>query len=687
MLVTAFVFWRTEERDVRRAAVIFALLVAVWLAPVWATNRSPVSFDFLSNEVPWRELKGPDELIRNPLLNDVVLQFLPWREAARRAILNGEPPFLDRGSAGGSPLWANFQLAILYPVTLLGMPFPTFVWPLFAAASKLLIALYGTYFFLRRTVGQQASLFGAIAYGFGSFTIAFLLYPITNVTVLLPWVLWAIDRGRFGAAVAVAAITITAGHPESALHALLVAVPYALWRAPRSTPKLIGAAIVATLLAAPAWLPFAMLLPDSQRLRDIDDQPHILASAPFGADTLVPFVIPNYFGNPRIHNYRHAINFNELCTVYTGLVTLAFACAALFAPTRRTRFWLAVLIGASALAFAPAALQRVISEIPLLGITANARMRFVVTFALAVLAAEAIDAWSVERVRRVARMAALALAVLVAVVAVLSYPVFAQVGIRRLVFFTEIAALASVAILALRPRMTVITALLFVDLASVMMLYNPATPRAWYYPPAVAIQQAKPARVAGVGLAFQPNAATMYGLEDIRPHDPLAWYPYVRFLETNGFNRHEYFGRFATMPPRPMLQFLGVTHVFTDGGVVAVDGARPRFFSDAKLQLTSYRSRSSTVVAEAARPSFVASSEVALPGWRLTRNGEPWPYVRLHGAFLGWQVPAGSSTFELRYTPPGFVWGWALAGVGLLVLLVRSFLGVRWRTATALLHM
>ncbi|HEX7150900.1 MAG TPA: hypothetical protein VF618_05385 [Thermoanaerobaculia bacterium] len=667
VVVTLLVRRFVHDGDTRRAAVIFAILVAVWLAPAWATNRSIASFDFLSNEAPWRELRGPDELIRNPLLNDVVLQFLPWREAARRAIVSGEPPFLDRSASGGAPLWANYQLAILYPVTIAGMLFPTFVWPLFAAASKLLIALYGTYFFLRRTLGHRAALFGAIAYAFGSFTIAFLLYPITNVTVLLPWVLWAIDRGRIGAAVLIATVTITAGHPESALHALLVALPYALWRTPRSLPKLLGVAVLAVLLAAPAWLPFAMLLPESQRLQDIADQPHMLSAAPFGLDTLVPFVVPNYFGNPRVHNYRHAINFNELCTVYAGLVTLALACAAFFAPTTRTRFWALIVVGASALAFAP---QHLFAKIPLLGISANGRLRFVITFALIVLAAEALDAWSDERVRRAARVAAVALGVLVVAIALVSYPVFAQVGIRRLIFFTELAALASVALLAVG-RINLLPYVLFVDLATVMMLFNPATPREWYYPAIPPLQQTTPARVAGVGLALQPNAATFYGLEDIRPHDPLAWYPYVQFLETHGWNRREYFGRFASMPPQDALRFLGVTHVFTDEGVVPVTGAQPRFRTrDGDVALAHYGARSSVVTVDAPRETFVASSEVALPGWRLTRNGEPWPFVRLQGAFLGWRAPAGRSTFALRYTPPGLMAGWGLAALGAVLLMI-----------------
>jgi uncharacterized membrane protein YfhO len=67
------------------------------------------------------------------------------------------------------------------------------------------------------------------------------------------------------------------------------------------------------------------------------------------------------------------------------------------------------------------------------------------------------------------------------------------------------------------------------------------------------------------------------------------------------------------------------------------------------------------VIAPAA--AILTSSEVALPGWRLQRNGEPWP-LESDGTFLRWRLPAGVSRFELTFRPPMLRASLLLAAIG-----------------------
>jgi len=67
-------------------------------------------------------------------------------------------------------------------------------------------------------------------------------------------------------------------------------------------------------------------------------------------------------------------------------------------------------------------------------------------------------------------------------------------------------------------------------------------------------------------------------------------------------------------------------------------------------------------------PARFATSEVALPGWRVLRDGKPWPMVTLSGAFVGFEAPPGVSRFELVYRPAGFEIGMALFAAGLILL-------------------
>jgi hypothetical protein len=461
------------------------------------------------------------------------------------------------------------------------------------------------------------------------------------------------------AAVAVTWSMLAGGHPESVLHVSIVAVPYALWEVRRqraglrAVAALAAAAVIAALLFAPVLVPFAYWLPHSERMAVIAGSEHALRGPAFEPATFAPFLIPNYFGNPRVHNYRHPVNFNELCTQYAGLATLILAVAA---ARRKHALWLALFAVALLLAIMPEPVAAAVQHVPLLNITANARMRFVLAFTMAVLAAFGYD----EAGQRRAGVVAAVVAVGVVSLALLSYPVFAQFGIRRLVFFTELAALAGAGAIVIGGR-HLLPALLFLDLASVMALYNPATPRTVYFPRVDAIAQmqrgAPPYRVLGLERALIPNSATVFGLEDARPHDPLAYGPYVKFLEMSGFDRSDYFGRFTAMPDEALLHLLGVRYVLDGTRVVEVAETIPRYPG----QLLRYRPNGATI--RLTGPVEVATTELALPGWRLERDGKPWPK---HDSqlFLSWSAPPGTSTFRLRYVPAGLHAGLLLAALG-----------------------
>ncbi|HEX8151567.1 MAG TPA: hypothetical protein VF698_00515, partial [Thermoanaerobaculia bacterium] len=361
---------RAATDETRRAFRLFAALTVVWLAPCWATLSTNAPLDFLTGEEPWKALRPPGYLNKNFLLNDVVLQLIPLREAARSSIAQGEWPFLDRFAGAGTPLWENMQLALLYPVNVIGLVFSAFAWPLFSASAKLLLAACGTYLFARRLgASHGGAIVAAIAFGFGAFNVAFLLFPLTNVTALLPLLLLAIDhlceratRRSIAGCVFVTWCVLVGGHPESVLHLAMVAVPFALWRNARASGRLAVAALLAAALAAPVLIPFALWMPHTERMATIRRSERFLATSTFSAESFIPFVVPNYFGNPRVHNYRHAINFNELCTQYAGLATLILAVAG---ARRKNAFWIALFAVALLLAIMPLPVAQLVKHVPL----------------------------------------------------------------------------------------------------------------------------------------------------------------------------------------------------------------------------------------------------------------------------------------------------------------------------------
>jgi hypothetical protein len=650
--------------DAFRSAVLrwFIPLTVVWYAPFWLTGGTPAPIDFLFWKVtPWSAIAPRDFGPGNNLLSDATMQFLPWRELVVDAWRHGQFPLLNRFAGSGSPLWANPQAAVLFPLTLLGIPFSTFAWPLFAMVSKTLIALAGMFLFLRsEELSERAAIFGSIAFAFSTYQFAFGLFPHTNVTILLPWLLLAIRRSSVtGAAIAVA-LMLLGGHPESLLHVALLAVPYGVRDALRrerqaaAIGRLAVAAAIGALLAAPVVLPFLKILPWSERAAMLARNPHAIDSPAANGPNVAALVVPALFWSTRVS--VPIDNFNEVATGYAGLAALGLFGWAALSDAKRQRFWLILFAICLALAFR-SPLTAMLKPVPVIGVADQGRVRFLMVFIIAVVAAGALD--------RATRLG---------------------------------------------PLLRWMPMLAFLDLAALGVFYHSPSGRELFYPRTPALDfiaaRSGPFRVAGMRSSILPNTGAITGGENIGVHDPMSFEPYCALLERAGYDRHEYFGSWHYFPPKPLLDFLGVRYIVTPpgakpGGLPIVYSGRdavvfenaaalPRFFvPDAATTATSpaqattvglelYGRNGAALRTRGVRETLIASSEVALPGWTLTCDDRPWPLVPIHGVFLGWQAPAGDHRFALRYRPEGWTAGWLSAAIGLILLVVtRIWAGVR----------
>jgi len=638
--VPAVLFWAGTrgKPDVHRAVTFwFAPLALLFFVPCWMTGRTPAPLDYLAEDVvPW-QIHGYQS--RAPLLSDSALQFLPWRESIKDAVLHGSMPFLDRYNGSGSALWANPQSGATSPLTWIGLPFSTEAWPLFAAMMKVLAALTGMYLFLRREESSHtAAIYGAVAYAFCAFNIAFVLFPHTNVTVLLPWVLLGIAEGNSIKFAIALALMLTGGHPESVLHAAFIAIPYALWRR-KHFGRIAAGGVVALLLAAPALVPFAEYLPMSERVARLARQPEILLEPPMTWQNLTA-----YFAAWNLRSTIDAnllMNFNEVATQYAGLLTFILSIVAAILDAKRQRFWIAMTLVASFFAFESPVARAITSHIPIVNVTVHGRLRFVIAFCMAVLAAKAVD-------RMAGRIA------------------------------------------IIRPALPLIV---FADLAALLMFYNaPVHPPG--RTPAVQFLESHrgPHRVVGIANALRPNTASYLKIESIGFHDPMAFEPYGAALASAGYDRRTYFNVFPTIPPRGVLNALGVRYVIAaphsaagelvrvydgaDATIFENPAALPRAFTatpGATVAIGDYEANSETMTIRSQAPVRIATSEIALPGWRLTLNGERKPIVVLRNAFIGFEGPPGETRARLRYIPQGFEPGcWLfIVGLGALPALSR----------------
>jgi hypothetical protein len=192
------------------------------------------------------------------------------------------------------------------------------------------------------------------------------------------------------------------------------------------------------------------------------------------------------------------------------------------------------------------------------------RVRFVLAFVIATLAARGYD---LMEKRVVAPTVAAAAVVLAA--AALFWPRAVELQLAPIVGATVAMVVISAVILAMGAK-RLLTVALFADLAVLTILSVPPHGRAEFYSETGAIgflrAQRGGFRIAGVGGSLFPNTGAMFGLDDIRMHDPMAPEAYMRLLARGGLDRRGYFEVFHSFPARPLANALSVRYIVAPAG-------------------------------------------------------------------------------------------------------------------------
>ncbi len=240
-----------------------------------------LGFGLLALWILWPAVapNSADRMTIGTAADDFLRQFYPYRAFVAGAWASGHIPFWNPHQYAGTPAWADPQLAVLYPWRLLQIPFAfgERTLPLWSLTLEAIghLALGGIFTFgLVRTLGAHptaASLSGVVFASSGYLT----GYPLQQLAVLdtavwIPATLWALTAaldandpaGRRRAALAAGAATalaVFAGHPQTALYAVLAGVFWVLWRAVAERRSVIEVAVVwlasGAALSAAQWWP------------------------------------------------------------------------------------------------------------------------------------------------------------------------------------------------------------------------------------------------------------------------------------------------------------------------------------------------------------------------------------------------------------------------------------------------
>ena len=130
------------------------------------------------------------------ILADVVRQIYPWRILSMDLIKEGIVPLWNIYSFSGTPLLANLQSSVFYPVNILFFITSNKVaWITYIMLQPVLAAFFMYLFIRTLKLSKIASIFGAIGYAFtGYMMVWFEMGTVGHTALWLPFILWGITK-------------------------------------------------------------------------------------------------------------------------------------------------------------------------------------------------------------------------------------------------------------------------------------------------------------------------------------------------------------------------------------------------------------------------------------------------------------------------------------------------------------
>lgn len=770
----AFALWlarRFAGGVPRRAGILLALLPLVFTGKAMLLGGLYGPADLYSAGDPWKRIAAAEGIgaTQNPILSDLAFANLPWRAAVREALVNGRAPLWNRFVLGGTPLVGAAQAGVFHPSTWFGIWLPLPLSWTFSCTFTLFLALLSGFLFFRDfEISVRAALVGAIGWGFSTYLVFWDGWSVGPSTATFPLLLLGLRRlarapGGDGVGLTAAALCLSlfGGHPESFFHCVAAGALYFLWELAaargRSAARAIGGALVAGglafLLCGPQLFPLLEAIPHSAEYRARRaalSSGVARQSVPAGdaARRLLPDLLPfshGIYGKSAVDASRQ--DGSGMPLGYAGAVLFPLAVLA-FAGKPRVRgriLFLGFLVAGLAYGASAPPLLDLTARLPGFALALNYRLVFLAGLGLAGLAAFGTESVLEAGNPRWLAVAAAAVAGVLVAAFLAAQPVFAGRGLEpafvRKSFLLEVLPVALLAMAAAaarrRPRAVADAAIVylalqrFLEMGGTYPTLVPGTlaPR---LPTLAALPLGSdPSRIAAAGDVFRPNAAALYGVEDVRGYESLVLdrfadtYPLWSRAQPASFNRVDDLAR-------PFLCFLGVRYAIgapdetvpagwleqargPELAIFANPAALPRVFvprtlhrvPDAVSAMASATDFAGTaflagagppdekngvatldvrgvgpdlvVAASASSRALVATSLPDWPGWIAESEGRTLAIETVNHAFVGFRIEPGEHTVRLRYRPRSWTLGIGSFSVGLVAALLLAAISRRRR--------
>jgi hypothetical protein len=560
-----------KAEEYRQAAIVFILMILVFFWPLFR-GKILSQADTLYSFPPWNSVKPSGWAApSNSVLNDQTREFLTFFQVAKESLQRMEFPLWNPYIMAGTPLLANSQSALLFPLN-----WPFYILPLFvgftvSALLKMFIASFGTYLFARKlSLSHLAAILAGTIYTFSIFNIFWLNHPHANVTIFFPWLLLLAEnviedptRPTTALLGLVVGVQLLGGHVELAFHVAFAVTLFFLfrlfdyrkdWKGLFLRLKIfVGGYTLGFFLAGILMIPFLEFLSQSATWR-VRSGENIFFAQPIG---FISMFLPDFFTgrawSPDLIGY-HAVS------LYVGICPLILAIVVIVSRPRRILAFFAVLcLFGLDVVFGLPPFFPLLGALPLFKQAPNYYMVIFYVLGMSLLGAAGMDLVLTltgdgglrRKIRRNMIMASLIMPVFVIGLIFISMKapplsdvlkglegsstspwsfIFSQIreDLIRSLFLAGLGCLMVTDVFRIRRFKWLLGILVigwtFVDLFIAGSGWNPMIPKRWAQhplPPAVQFldRDRQTYRIAGIEPVMPPNLATLCGLQDIRGYD------------------------------------------------------------------------------------------------------------------------------------------------------------------------
>lgn len=336
---------------------------------------------------------------KNFLITDPVRQQYPWRNLAISLEKNFKIPTWNPYTFAGSPLLANIQSAVFYPLNIVFfiVPFPV-GWSILIFLEPVLAGLFFYLYLSNLKIHKIAAFLGAFAFSYSGFSTAWLEWGTVVYTAMwLPIVLLSIDKVLFHKnakksflwnllLILSLVFSLLGGHLQMFFYVCIFSALYILVNCNNKKLFLTFLCDFVLFLCVSAiqWFPTLQFILLSTR--NMDQGMWQMPGWFIPWQQIIQFLVPDFFGNPTTLNYWGVWNYGELIG-YIGIIPFSLSLyAMLFKRDKVTLFYTGMLC-ISLLFSLPTVFARIpyILNVPFLSSSQPTRLIFIIDFCLAVL--------------------------------------------------------------------------------------------------------------------------------------------------------------------------------------------------------------------------------------------------------------------------------------------------------------